>query len=105
MLEGQLLRPMIKDIYILTGLSRRGEPFNSSTFPSWPHNIVELIGLHCEAGTDKVATQVPINKISNLSLNVIVFLIGQITGSTSLHQAFRAHMNCAVQCLNAQIFN
>jgi hypothetical protein len=48
---------------------------------------------------------VPINKISNLSLKVIVFLIGHIIGSASLHQASRAHMNCAVQCLNEQIFD
>jgi hypothetical protein len=105
MLEGQSLTPTTEDIYFLTGLSRRGEPVNFHTFPSGPHNIAELIGLHCEAGTDKMGTQVPINKISNLSLKVIVFLIGQITGSASLHQASRAHMNCVVQCLNAQIFD
>jgi hypothetical protein len=89
MLEGQSLTPMTEDIYFLTSLSRRGEPFNFHTFPSGPHNIEELIGIHCEVDTDKVGTQVPINKISNLSLKVIVFLIGRITGSTYLHQASR----------------
>jgi hypothetical protein len=48
---------------------------------------------------------VRINKISDLSLKVIVLLIGWITGSKSLHQASQAHMNCAVQCLNAQVFD
>jgi hypothetical protein len=105
MLEGQSLTPMTEDIYFLTGLSRRGEPVNFRTFPSGPLNIAELIGLHCEAGIDKMGTQVPINKISDLSLKVIVFLIGRITGSTTLHQASRAHMNCVVQCLNAQVFD
>jgi hypothetical protein len=105
MLEGQSLTPTTEDIYFLTGLSRRGEPVNFHTFPSGPHNIVELIGLHCEAGTNKMGTQVPINKISDLSLKVIVFLVGWITGFTTLHQASRAHMNCAVQCLNAQVFD
>jgi hypothetical protein len=52
-----------------------------------------------------MGTQVPISKISNLSLKVIVFLIGWITGSASLHQASWVHMNCVVQCLNAQIFD
>jgi hypothetical protein len=95
MLEGQSLTPTTEDIYFLTGLSRRGEPVNFHTFPSGPHNIAELIGLHCEAGTDKVGTQVPINKISNLSLKVIVLLIGWITGSTALHQAsLGAHALC-----------
>ena len=75
MLEGQSLVPTTEDIYFLTGLSRRGEPVNFHTFPSGPHNIAELIGIHCEAGTHKVGTQVSINKISNLSLKVIVLLI------------------------------
>jgi hypothetical protein len=104
MIEGQSLTPTTEDIYFLTGLSRRGDPVNLRTFPPGPHNIEELIGLHCEAGTEKVGSQVPINKINNLSLKVIVLLIGWITGSTALHQASRVHMHCAVQCLNAQIF-
>jgi hypothetical protein len=56
MLEGQSLTPMIEDIYFLIGLSRRGEPVNFRTFPSGPHNIVDLIEIHCEVGTDKVGT-------------------------------------------------
>jgi hypothetical protein len=49
MLEGQSLTPTTEDIYFLTGLSRRGEPVNLHVFPPGPHNIEELIGLHCEA--------------------------------------------------------
>jgi hypothetical protein len=85
MLEGQSLTPTTKYIYFRTGLSRRGEAVNFCTFPSGPHNIEELIGLHFESDTEKVGTQVPINKIYNLSLKAIVFLIGWITGSTYLH--------------------
>jgi hypothetical protein len=105
MLEGQSLVPTTEDIYFLTGLSRRGEPVNFQTFPSGPHNISELIGLYCEAGTDRSSSQVPISRITDLSLQAIVFLIGRMTGSAALHQASRAQMNCAVQCLNAQIFD
>jgi hypothetical protein len=85
MLEGQLLTPMTKDIYFLTGLSTRGELINFLTFPFRPHNIIELIELHCEVDTDKFGTQVLINNISNLSLKVIVFLIRWITISTALN--------------------
>jgi hypothetical protein len=95
------LVPTTKDIYFLTGLSKRGEPINFHTFPSGPHNILDLIGLHCEASTDRTSSQVPISKILDLALQAIVFLIGQITGSAALHQASRAHINCVVQCLNA----
>jgi hypothetical protein len=97
MLEGQLLMPTTEDIYFLTGLSRRGELVNLWTFPSRPHNISELIGLYCEAGTDRSSSQVPIRKIVDLSLQAIVLLIGRITGSTALHQASHAQMNFAVQ--------
>jgi hypothetical protein len=37
--------------------------------------------------------EVSINKISNLSLKVIVLLIGRITGSVTLHQASQVHMH------------
>jgi hypothetical protein len=99
------LTPMTEDIYFLTGLSRRGEPVNFHTFPSGPLNIVELIGLHFEDGTDKMGTQVSINNISDLSLKVIVFLIGKIIGSAALHQASQTPMNCVVQFLNAHVFD
>jgi hypothetical protein len=104
MREGQSLVPTTEDIYFLTGLSRRGEPVNFRTFPSGPHNIEELIDLHYEAGKNHLSSQVPISKITNLSLQAILLLIGRITGSTALHQASRAQMKCAIQCLNAQIF-
>jgi hypothetical protein len=68
MLEGKSLVPTIEDIYFLTDLSRRGEPVNFCTFPSGPHNILELIGLHCEAGIDRMSSQVSIRKISDLAL-------------------------------------
>jgi hypothetical protein len=68
MLEGQSLVPTTEDIYFLTGLSRRGEPINFKTFPVGPHNIAELIAEHCEAGTNRVSSQVSISKITNLSL-------------------------------------
>jgi hypothetical protein len=104
MLVEQSLVQMIEDIYFLNGLSRRGELVYFFTFPSRPHNISEMIGLHCEAGIGRTSLQVPISKISNLSLQVIVFLIEWVTGSVALHQASHAQMNCAIQCLNAQIF-
>jgi len=101
MILGQSLTPTTEDIYFLTGLSRRGEPINLRSFPSGPHNIAELIEQHYEAKTDKIASQVPIHKIANLSLKVIVLLIWWMTWSAALHQASQAHIHCAVQCLNA----
>jgi hypothetical protein len=76
MLEGQSLVSATEDIYFLTGLSRRGEQFNFRMFPVELHNIAELIALHCEARTNRLSSQVTISKITNLSLQVILLLIG-----------------------------
>jgi hypothetical protein len=105
MLEEKSLVPTTEDIYFLTGLSRRGEHVNFRTFPAGPLNIADLIALHCEVGTNCLSSQVPISKITDLSLQAILLLIGQITNFVALHQASRAQMNCSIQCLNAQIFD
>jgi hypothetical protein len=104
MLEGQSLVPTTEDIYFLTGLSRRGEPVNFQTFPAGPSKVSELIEEYCEAGTDHRTSSVPVSRITSLALQTILFLIGRITDSAAVHQASRAHMNCAIQCMNAQIF-
>jgi hypothetical protein len=105
MIEGQSLVPTNEDIYFLTGLSRRGEPVNFQTFPVGPSKVSELIAEYCEAGTEQVSSLIPVSRITSLTLQTILSLIGQITGSAAVHQASRAQMNCAVQCMNAQIYD
>jgi hypothetical protein len=105
MIEGQSLVPTTEDIYFLTGLLRRGEPVNFQTFPAGPSKVSELIEEYCEAGTDQRSSSVPVSRITSLSLQTILSLIGRITGSTAVHQASHAQMNCAIQCMNAQIFD
>ena len=105
MLEGQSLVPTTEDIYFLTGLSRRGEPVNFQTFPVGPRKILELIEEYCEVGIDQRTSSVPISRITSLTLQTILLLIGQITGSATVHQASRAQMNYAIQCMNAQMFD
>jgi hypothetical protein len=102
MIEGKSLTPTTKDVYFLTGLSKRGEPVNLCTFPPGPFNIVDYIRMHCKVGTKKVVSQVPIKKITKLSLKAILLLIGWITRSAALHQASPGHMYYAMQCLDAQ---
>jgi hypothetical protein len=98
MIEGHSLTPMTEDIYFLTSLSKRGEPINIQTFPPRPFNIKDYIHMYCEVGTEKVGSQVPIHKITILSLRVILLLIGRITRFATLHQDYRAHMNYVIQC-------
>jgi hypothetical protein len=68
MLEGKSLVPTAKDIYFLTGLSRRGEPVNFQTFPAGLSKVSELIVEYCEDGTDRRGSSMPISRITNLTL-------------------------------------
>jgi hypothetical protein len=61
--------------------------------------------MYYKADTEKVSSQVPIHKITSLTLRVILILIGRIIGSAALHQASRAHMHCFIQCQEAHIFD
>jgi hypothetical protein len=68
MMEDQSLTPTTEDNYFFTDLLRRGEPVNLRTFPLGSFNVEDCINMYCEAGTEKVGSQVPIHKITNLSL-------------------------------------
>jgi hypothetical protein len=105
MIEGKSLVPTTEDIYFLTGLSRRGELVNFQTFPVGLSKVSELIAEYCEAGTEQVSSSVPVSRITSLTLQTILSLIGWITGSVAVHQVSHAQMNCGVQCMNAQIYD
>jgi hypothetical protein len=59
----------------------------------------EYIDTHCVVGKDKVGSQLLIRSIENLSLNIIVLVLTQISGSTSLHQVSMPLILYAVECL------
>ena len=90
MIEGQYLTPTTKDIYFLTGLSRRGELVNFQTFPAGPSKVSELIAEYCVAGTNQRTSSIPVGSITSLTLQTILSLIGWIIGSAAVHQALRA---------------
>jgi hypothetical protein len=104
MIEGKSLTPTTEDIYFMTDLLRRGEPFNLRTFPPQPFNIEDYIKMYCEVDTEKVGSQVPIHKITGLTLRVILLLIGWITRSAALQHASRVHMNCVIQFQEAHMY-
>jgi hypothetical protein len=105
-LDGQPLRIEVEDIYILTGLLRRGEVVNLKAQGAGSGmKIEEYIDAHCITGTEKVRSQLPIRAINNLSLNIVVFVLTQITGLTSLHQASRSLMFYSVECLRPTVYD
>jgi hypothetical protein len=53
---------------------------------------MEYISTYYVAGTNKVGSQLPINVVENLSLNIIILVLTWIFGSTLLHQESRPLM-------------
>ena len=85
MIEGQSLKPTTKYLYFFTSLSKRGQSINLETLPLEPYHISHYIYMHCEADTKKVGSQVSLQNIKNMSLRVVIYIIGWMKGSTSLH--------------------
>jgi hypothetical protein len=85
-LDGKPLRIEVKDIYLLKGLSRRGDLVKlKSQGAGRSMNIEEYIDTHCIAGSGKVESQLPIQAINNISLKIVFLILTQITGSALLH--------------------
>jgi hypothetical protein len=89
-LDEKPLRIEVNDIYFLIGLSCQGEvvKLKAKGFGSGM-NIEDYIATHCVACTKNVGRKIPIQTINNLSLNIVVLVLTQIMGPTSLHQASR----------------
>ena len=76
----------MEDIYLITGLSRRGEVVNlRSRGPGGGLTIDEYIVVYCLPDTEKVGSQIPTNSIQVLGLKAILLTLGRIAGLASLH--------------------
>ena len=76
MIEDQSMTPTTEYLYFLIGLSRRGESIKFDTFLPSPYHIAYYIDMYYEADIEKVGSQVPIQKIENISLKVVLYMIG-----------------------------
>jgi hypothetical protein len=105
-LDGQPLRIEVEDIYFLTRLSHRGEVVNLEAWGVGSGlNIEDYIATHCIVWTEKVGRELPIRAINNLSLKIVVLVLTQIIGSTSLHQASRPLMLYSLDFLRPTIYD
>ena len=95
----------VEDIYFITGLSRRGEKVNlQSHGPVGGLTIDEYIVVYCFPETKKVGSQILTNSIQILGLKAILLALGRIAGLASLHQASRAMMFYAVECMRPTMY-
>ena len=89
----------VEDIYFITGLSRRGDAVDLHGKPLGGLTVEDYVQIHCIENSKKVGTQIAIRDIRDLHINILLFTIGRVAGSASLHQASRTHMSIAVECL------
>jgi hypothetical protein len=105
-IDGKPLRIKVDDIYFITVLFHRGEMVNiKARGVGGGRTMEEYIATYYVAGTTKVGSQLPIRAIKKMSLKIIVLVLTQISGSTSLHQMSRLLMFYAVECLRPIVYD
>ena len=89
----------VEDIYFITGLSRRGDRVDLHGKPLGGLTVDDYVHVYCVEGSKKVGTQIAIKYLRDLHMNFLLFTIGTVAGSASLHQPSRTQMRIAVECL------
>lgn len=79
------IRIEVEDIYFITGLSRRGEPVNLYGKPLRGLIVEDYVHVYCIEGSQKVGTQISIKDLKELYMKILLFTIGRVAGSDSLH--------------------
>ena len=59
----------------------------------------DYVHVYCVEGSKKVGTQIAIKYLRDMHMKILLFTIGRVAGSASLHQASRTQMSIVVECL------
>lgn len=60
---------------------------------------------YCQDGAHKSSGNFPIRDVMDLTLQIILFCITQVAGSTDPHLSTRTHVNYAVLCRDVILYN
>lgn len=93
------LRIEVEDIYFIIGITQRGDPVDLHNKPTGGLNIENYVHVYCVDDEKKVGTQIPIEYVRDLHMKILLFTIGRVAGSASLHQASCTHMSIIVERL------
>ena len=97
----------VEDIYFLTGLSHRGWELNlcGGGRGDASLTIQEYIDTYYKDGTQKVASQIPIARITTLALHSIVFCLVNMLSTTAQHVISHPLVYYALECTWPTIFD
>jgi hypothetical protein len=95
----------IKDIYLLTGMSRHGAQVTLIGGRGGGLPMSEYIRLYCEPGAERCKGKVAIRGVCDLTLRTILFTIAQMVGSYSPHMDLHRYFQYAIECTEPCVFN
>ena len=105
-LRDQVLELKVSDVYFITGLSRRGPvPILIGSRPSG-EKMEQVMARECpRARTGLGSGKVDIHTIKDLALRVVLHTITRATGSQAPHEATKAQLLLASECMNPTLFD
>lgn len=90
----------------MTGLSKRGAPISLSGLARGGDSVRDYVRQHYREGSQLGKdSKIVIRDVTDRSLRTILFTIGRMAGSASLHVANRSYMLYALECLEPKVFN
>ena len=106
-LQGESLEITSEDVYFIAGLSRWGTSVNLEGTGRGGDSlsVQNYIDIYCEPGTQKRGSSIPIVRIHNFPLLVLMSTIVRVAGSSSLHLATLNQMRLAVDCIQEALYD
>jgi len=105
-IRGKSIPLTMEDIYFLTGLSRRGAPVSLLGPSHGGDSVRDYVRRHYREGSQPGKDgKIIIRDVTDRSLRTILFTIGRMAGSASVHAANRSYMQYALECLELKVFN
>jgi len=95
----------IKDIYFLTGLSRRVARVTLTGSRGGGEPTSHYISAHCVPGFKRHSVKVIIRDICDLPLRTILYTIVHMAGREDPHIALQRDFQYALECMETHVFN
>ena len=105
-IKNQVLSIIVEDVYFLIGLSRRGLPISLTGSTVGGEIVRDYIMQYCYLGSEPSQDgRINIRDVRDFPLRTILFTIGKLVGTVTLHVANRSYMQYALECLEPTFFN
>ena len=95
----------VADIYFITDISRRRKRAWLTRAQIMGESRDMLIGRVCSKATRSSSRKISISIVANLLLKLVLYTITHVVGVQAPHEATKAQLNTAVDCMAPNIFN